>query len=182
MTLDSLRCHEERPNGIHVSLVNEQSRHPVDEQQLIAAIESIVKDSEFASAQVSVAIVDDATMHDLNRQYLEHDYPTDVLSFVLEEAGGHLEGEVIISADTAAANAADIGWPAAAEQLLYAIHGTLHLIGYRDKHSDEIAQMRAAEQKYLSPFGLKLPSTANDLSTKYVESDACASQRGAAGP
>ena len=64
---------------------------------------------------------------------MNHDWPTDVLSFVLDDDDGHLEGEVIISADTAAAAAAEVGWPAAAEQLLYVIHGMLHLVGYRDK-------------------------------------------------
>ena len=70
---------------------------------------------------------------------LNHDWPTDVLSFVLEDDDGHLEGEVIISADTAAAAAAELGWPPAAEQLLYVIHGMLHLVGYRDKTPDEAA-------------------------------------------
>jgi probable rRNA maturation factor len=113
---------------------------------------------------------------------LEHDYPTDVLSFVLEEADGHLEGEVIISADTAASNAAEIGWPASAEQLLYAIHGALHLVGYRDKSDEEVSCMRAAEKKYLSQFGLEPPNATNEPSSQYAESNTCVSQRKAAGP
>ena len=90
-------------------------------------------DSNFDSARLSLAVVDDPTIHELNRRHLNHDWPTDVLSFVLEERDGHLEGEVILSADTAAAAATEVGWPAAAEQLLYVIHGMLHLVGYRDK-------------------------------------------------
>jgi probable rRNA maturation factor len=106
---------------------------------------------------VSLAVVDDPTIHALNRRYLNHDWPTDVLSFVLTEHDRHLEGEVIISADTAAAAAVEIGWPSAAEQLLYVVHGMLHLIGYRDKQSAEAQRMRAAEAAVLHEFGWVLP-------------------------
>jgi probable rRNA maturation factor len=68
-----------------------------------------------------------------------------------------LEGEVILSADTAATSAAEIGWSAAAEQLLYVIHGTLHLVGYGDKTPGESCAMRAAEARYLRHFGIIEP-------------------------
>ena len=63
-------------------------------------------------AEISIAIVDDQRMHALNRQYLQHDYPTDVLSFVLEcdEAAKSLDGEIIASADYAAREAPRYGW------------------------------------------------------------------------
>jgi probable rRNA maturation factor len=140
-----------------ISLVNEQSRHPVDDDQLRAAVRAVMQESGFASANISIAVVDDATIHALNRQFLEHDWPTDVLSFLLDERGGHVEGEVIISADTAALGAGEAGWPAAAEQLLYVIHGTLHLIGYRDKSAADAQSMRAAETRYLRQFGFEAP-------------------------
>src|SRR6478736_5011830 len=91
--------------------------------------------------------------HELNRQFLNHDYPTDVLSFALQDDGNHLEGEVIISADTAAAAAAELGCTPAAEQLLYVIHGMLHLVGYRDKAPAEAHEMRLAEAQFLGEFG-----------------------------
>jgi probable rRNA maturation factor len=138
-----------------ISITNEQSAHAVNERQLVDAVTLVLRDSSFASANISIAVVDDATMHELNRRHLDHDYPTDVLSFALEDDGEHLEGEIIISADTAAAEAAELGWPAAAEQLLYVIHGTLHLVGHGDKTPDEVAEMRAAEQKHLRAFGLE---------------------------
>jgi probable rRNA maturation factor len=77
---------------------------------------------------------------------------------VLEERENHLEGEVIISADTAAVSAAEIGWPSRAELLLYAIHGTLHLVGYRDETIAESEAMRAAEAAFLRMFGFEQPS------------------------
>jgi probable rRNA maturation factor len=146
----------DRSGQFQVTVANEQSRHSVDEPRLCDAVRAVLRDSEFASASISIAVVDDATIHELNRRYLEHDWPTDVLSFVLDQQNGHLEGEVIISADTAVSAAEEIGWPAAAEQLLYVIHGTLHLVGYDDKSPRECEAMRSAEATYLRHFGYEL--------------------------
>jgi probable rRNA maturation factor len=140
-------------SGFEISLVNQQSRHAVDENTLVAAVRAVLRDSEFTSASVSIAVVDDATIRELNRRYLEHDWPTDVLSFVLDHTNGHLNAEVIVSADMAAVNADEFGWSAAAEQTLYVVHGTCHLIGYRDQTPQEIQAMRAAEANYLRAFG-----------------------------
>jgi probable rRNA maturation factor len=143
--------------GFELSLANQQANHVVNEERLVAAAEIVLADAEFESATISLAVVDDETIHALNRQYLNHDWPTDVLSFVLDNSGGHLNGEVILSADTAAANAAEIGWAAADEQLLYVIHGMLHLIGYDDQTDADREQMRAAESRYLNSFGVECP-------------------------
>jgi probable rRNA maturation factor len=145
-----------------VSVANRQTRHAVNESELASAVQLVLSDSEFSSSNVSVAIVNNATIHELNRRYLHHDWPTDVLSFVLEDDGQHLEGEIVVSADTAAASAAEIGWSAAAEQLLYVIHGALHLVGYRDKSAGDARKMRTAEARFLRQFGLEQPATAGD--------------------
>lgn len=150
--------------SFEISLTNEQSDYPVDEQQLIDAAKSVLLDSTFSSAAISLVVVDDPTIHELNRQYLDHDWPTDVLSFVLEETDDHVEGEVIISADTAAQSAEEIGCSAAAEQMLYVIHGVLHLVGFRDKSAADAEEMRAAEAKFLRQHGFE-PSVVTDEST-----------------
>jgi probable rRNA maturation factor len=139
-----------------IALVNQQSRHPVNESQLVEAATAVLEDSDFSSAAISLAVVDDETIHDLNRRHLEHDWPTDVLSFVLEDEGDHLEGEVILSADTAASAAEELGHSPAEEQLLYVIHGLLHLVGYDDKSDTDAQEMRVAEAHYLQIFGVEL--------------------------
>jgi probable rRNA maturation factor len=146
-------CSVSPTDRFHVSLANEQSSHTVDECRLADAARAVLEDSAYESAIVSIAVIDDAKMQQLNRQYLNHDWPTDVLSFSLEDDGRHLEGEIIISADTAASAAAEVGSSAAAEQLLYVIHGALHLVGYNDKSTDEANQMRLAEARYWQRFG-----------------------------
>ncbi|QDU87024.1 Endoribonuclease YbeY [Pirellulimonas nuda] len=94
--------------------------------------------------QVDVAIVDDPTIHALNLKHLGHDYPTDVLSFDLGKVG-----QVVVSYDTALANAAEYGVDTEQELLLYVIHGVLHLAGFRDKTEAEAADMRRAEAEAL---------------------------------
>jgi probable rRNA maturation factor len=72
-----------------------------------------------------------------------------------------LEGEIILSADTAASAAAEHGSSADHEQLLYVIHGMLHLVGYGDKSEDEAQEMLATEARYLRQLGVELSREAS---------------------
>lgn len=138
---------------IQVDFCN-QTTQPVDQQRLIAGAMAVLTEACLDRAQLSLAVVDDPTIHQLNREHLQHDYPTDVLSFLLESSDGSVEGEVIVSVDTAARAADAYGWTPADELLLYVIHGTLHLVGYDDKTDASRREMRAAEAEHLARFGL----------------------------
>lgn len=85
-------------------------------------------------AELSLTLVDDAAMRELNRRYRGKDRPTDVLSFPLHEppvpADAASLGDVVISIDTAAAAAAERRRPLAACLDDLVIHGVLHLLGY----------------------------------------------------
>lgn len=139
---------------IQVAISSEQLALKIDKRRLRAAIKEVLNGEGIESADISLAVVDDPTIHDLNRRWLNHDVPTDVLSFVLDQHEAHLEGEIIVSADTAKTRCAEFGWPAEAELLLYVIHGALHLAGYDDKRSAARRQMREREQFYLQRLGL----------------------------
>ena len=147
----------EPPSAVQIAVANEQTTLAVDETKVRAAIASVLQDSAYRSAHISVALVDDLTIHELNRQYLQHDYPTDVLSFMLDENETHLEGELVVSTDTAVRNAVEYGWSAENEMLLYLVHGALHLVGYLDKSPEECAAMHAAEVTHLTRLGVALP-------------------------
>ena len=140
---------------LQIEISDEQSLIDVNEPRIREAVASILADEGYAAAYVSIAIVDDATIRPLNARYLGHDYATDVLSFVLEQDADKLEGEVIVSAETAQASAERFGWHADDELLLYVIHGTLHLVGYDDLTDEALPAMRARERHYLNHFGLE---------------------------
>jgi probable rRNA maturation factor len=139
---------------IEIELSDRQSTHGFDADRLVSAVRLVIADEGIARATVSIAVVDDDTIHDLNRRYLQHDYATDVLSFVFERSPDHLNGEVIVSADTAASAASGYGWSIEDELLLYVIHGALHLVGYDDGASESQSQMRHRERYYLGRFDL----------------------------
>ena len=137
-----------------IEISNEGTAHQTNEPQLRKAVRAILKDAAIRSAEISIAVISDAEMHRLNRKYLDHDYPTDVLSFALEREADHLEGEIIVSADYAAREAVQYGWSADDELLLYVIHGALHLVGYDDLTPAAKQQIRERERHYLAQFGL----------------------------
>jgi len=139
---------------IDVAVANHQSRLPLDEGLLGRAVRMILEKASIRSAQISVAVVDDPTIRRLHEQYLALDEPTDVLSFVLESSEEHLDGEVIVSADTAAEAAPQFGLSAADELLLYVIHGTLHLVGYDDTTPQAEVEMRREERACLAALGV----------------------------
>ena len=140
-----------------IDVADRQTTLQVDRRQIVQAVEIVLGDAAVARTEISVALVDDPTIHQLNRQYLDHDYATDVLSFLFQRDRDSLEGEVIVSADTAASRAAEFGWTGAEELLLYVIHGALHLVGYDDGTSDERAKMRARERDCLRRLGIEPP-------------------------
>ena len=140
-----------------IDLANQQSALVPNEAELIRAIEGVLREARIAEAEISLAVVEDRSMHELNRKYLDHDWPTDVLSFVLDRDEQRIEGQLIVSADTAIANASEYGWAAEAELLLYVVHGALHLVGYLDDTPEAKQAMREAERRHLAPFGLLPP-------------------------
>jgi len=104
---------------------------------------------------ISLVLCDDPTIQELNRRFLNHNYPTDVLSFPLSEGEGTskgkkgLVGEIIISVETAKRNAKRYQQTLERELLRLAIHGTLHLIGYDDATLPQRKKMRRRERWYL---------------------------------
>ncbi len=137
-----------------ITVTNAQAKLPVDKKRLRKAVRMILQEAMISGAKINVAVVDDSTIASLHERYLNDSQPTDVLSFVLEQSSGYLEGEIVVSADTAQVSATRFHWTAADELLLYVIHGALHLVGYDDTTSKKRAKMREQEREYLARCGL----------------------------
>lgn len=156
-------------NPVHKIEIADEQSYPVDTDSLIAGVEQVLADHGIVRSEISIAIVDDPTIRALNKQYLAHDYETDVISFVLDynEQLGALCGQLIVSTDTAERMAREYGASMQDELLLYVIHGCLHLVGYDDHEPSDADDMRAAEKRYLNRLGVEhrwSPNKANSES------------------
>jgi probable rRNA maturation factor len=118
------------------------------------AVIAAAQSQGFASGRIGVMITDDDTIHEINRRYLDHDYPTDVISFTYDRSGSMVEGELVVSLCTARRSAAELGWDWRHELLLYVVHGTLHICGLEDSSAAERAEMRSHEQAVLGRLGI----------------------------
>jgi probable rRNA maturation factor len=117
-------------------------------------------------AEVSVVLVDDAYIRELNRQYRGKDTPTDVLSFAMRESvpeeeaiegepeAEQLLGDIVISVERAREQAEEYGHSFERELGYLAVHGMLHLLGYDHEKEDDRKIMRQKEEEILKAFDL----------------------------
>ena len=139
---------------IRVKIASPQEIVPLDYPRLRETARVVLEGEGVAEAQISLAFVDNPTIHRLNKQFLDHDEPTDVLSFPMSGPKAKcLEGELVIGVEVAQTQSAERGHDLAAELGLYVIHGLLHLCGYDDHEDDEVREMRARERHYLLALG-----------------------------
>ena len=110
----------------------------------------LVAESEIRRVgQINIIFCSDNYILDINQQYLQHDYFTDIITFDYCE-GDVLAGDLFISVDTVRENAIEYGTEFEDELNRVIVHGVLHLIGYDDHCDEDIAQMRKKEDYYLS--------------------------------
>jgi len=101
---------------------------------------------------LSYIFCSDEYLLNINRQFLQHDYYTDIITFDLSETPDAITGEIYISLDRVKDNAQELQTPYKKELLRIIIHGALHLCGHKDKSPDQQKQMRIKENEQLSRF------------------------------
>lgn len=117
-------------------------------------------------AELSVVLVDDYEIRQLNRDYLQRDHATNVISFSMREGEGadlhpELLGDVVISTETAARDATEAGVSFESELLFLLVHGVLHLCGYDHERGTEqqALVMEAREQEIFARLTAELLET-----------------------
>lgn len=112
--------------------------------------------AEGKRAELSVALVGDREMAELNERYLHRTGPTDVLAFPYEARGNRVSGEVVVNAERAVAEAQGRAHSAEAELMLYVVHGLLHLLGYDDAEPARRRTMRQRQGELLAAAGYEV--------------------------
>ena len=136
----------------------------VDTRRLKSVAKQLLREVDEEGSALSLSLVGDREIAQLNREHRGKDKPTDVLSFPLYEAGEaapgegeRLLGDVVISVDTARRQAADYDAPLQNEVYRLLIHGILHVLGHDHEQAEERAAMEAEERRLASAIGMPWP-------------------------
>ena len=123
-----------------------------DRTRLEEFVAGIFKREGYKLESLNYIFCSDEYLLNINRQYLHHDYYTDIVTFELNPAGEPVQGEIYISIDRVAENALTHGFSRQTELHRVVLHGALHLCGYRDKTKAQKSVMRAKEDEYLRRY------------------------------
>lgn len=120
---------------MRIAIENRQTRQKINKLLLRKVAQKILSALACPEAHLSLLIVDDAAIREINRDYLGKDRPTNVISFAMQEGEGSgvqpmLLGDVVISAETAARDANEAQTSFESELYFLLLHGILHLLGY----------------------------------------------------
>jgi probable rRNA maturation factor len=140
-----------------IAIENRQRQQKIAKVPLRKVARKILSASGCPDGELSILIVDDAMIQEINRDYLGRNHPTNVISFAMQEGEGEgiqpdLLGDVVISAETAARDAGEAKVTFESELYFLLLHGILHLLGYDHERGTqaEARQMQAREREIFS--------------------------------
>lgn len=140
-----------------ISVSNRQRRVKVTARDVRAVIAAVYAAEKAGEPDISVALVNDRVIREVNREYLDHDWATDSIAFSYEDdpSPDAVTGEVIVSGETALRVAEELGKDPRYELLLYVAHGTLHLLGWDDETPAMRRRMNARADRILRAADLE---------------------------
>ena len=118
------------------------------ESSISQGLATLIKDHEFSLGCISIVFCSDEYLLQMNKEHLNHDYYTDIITFPMQD--DPLSGDLFISIDRVKDNANQNNSTFESELDRIIIHGVLHLVGYGDKTDSETKEMRAKENYYLN--------------------------------
>lgn len=133
-----------------IEVYNSTETTRLPKKKITSDLMGVYESEKFSSSGITrVIFVDDMEIHRLNVEYLNHDYPTDVITFVINEEVDDFDAEIYISIDTAKKQAEEYKVSLHNEVRRLAIHGALHLVGYDDSTDELRSRMQTKENYYL---------------------------------
>ena len=136
----------------------------VDGRALVATAKKLLAAVDECDSSLSLTVVDDAAIRELNRDHRGKDKPTDVLSFPMFEGGEapqagveRMLGDVVISVETARRQAAEYDATLQRELYRLLIHGLLHVMGHDHEEARERADMETQERRLADAIGMPWP-------------------------
>ena len=121
----------------------------VSSEAVISVMSSVLDGEDKDYTSVSVLLVSDDEIKEVNKKYLGHDYATDVVTFPLHEDSEPIEGEIYVSLQATSRNSKTYKNSHSSEIIRVVIHGMLHLAGYEDLTSEAREEMKKKEDFYL---------------------------------
>lgn len=149
--------------AFQIDLCNSTKKYSLSLPKWKKNTEKILKALGWKKAGISISFVGDRKSRVVNKEYLNHDWPTDVIAFSQLEGPRPKEvkdqsvylGDLVISLDVTARQSKEYGNSFDYELAFYICHGTLHLMGYDDKTPKEAARMEQKQKLILKKCGIK---------------------------
>ncbi|MDR4505730.1 MAG: rRNA maturation RNase YbeY [Candidatus Scalindua sp.] len=138
-----------------VEIADLQKHYGIKKEKVKRAVRDFLK-REGRDAKLSIAFVDNKEIKKVNQRFLSSDEITDVISFPLGGESGFVNGEIIVSVETAVEVAQSRQSSVEGEIILYVVHGILHLLGFDDNNRANSRIMREKETEVLSFLGYRV--------------------------
>ncbi len=135
----------------NIHFFTEDTAYQVTQKATVKAwLKEVIKTEGYKTGEISIILCGDRYLLNINKQYLQHDTYTDIITFDNSEQADVIAGDIFISIDRVQENAAKFGVPEQDELHRVIIHGILHLCGYGDKKKEEKVMMTDKENFYLA--------------------------------
>ncbi len=139
-----------------VEIANLQKHYEIKNSQIKRVVKEVLG-KKGNGAKLSLVFVDNNEIKKLNKSYFNSNEVTDVIAFPLNNNKNALNGEIVVSVETAVDIAGKRSIDIEGEIVLYVVHGLLHLLGYRDGNRNDAETMHNKEYRILKTLGYNVP-------------------------
>jgi len=128
----------------------------VNKRAVHTLISSLRKEFNLSISFLSISFVNSKTLRDINKEYLNHDYETDIITFNYSKKKNEIDGEILISFEEARRNAKKFDVTYGKELCRLVIHGMLHLLNFDDNNKENKKIMKRMENKLILSYNFTL--------------------------